>query len=222
MLQGFTASLLLITSAELGDKTFFIAMCLAMRHSRRLVLAGAVSALVTMTALSVALGQVIALLPKPLIHYGEIILFLVFGLKLLYDASQMSAACADRTLAVDGLPDDCATEAEREAAAAIAQAEAKSKLRSPWAIYLEAFSLVFLGELGDRTQFATISLAAVYNPWGVMLGSTVGHTLCTLIAVIGGRLLAGHISERLVTAIGGLLFLTFAGVAWFEPQVILQ
>jgi Ca2+/H+ antiporter, TMEM165/GDT1 family len=217
VLQAFTAGLLLITISELGDKTFFIAMCLAMRHSRRLVLAGAVSALSAMTIISVAMGQTIALLPKPLIHYGEVILFLAFGLKLLYDASQMSVACADHTLAMDGGLDDCATEAERAAAVVIAQAEAKLKIPSPGAIYLEAFMLVFIGELGDRTQFATITLAAAHHPGGVALGAIAGHTLCTLIAVIGGRLIAGRISERMVTLIGGVLFLVFAAVAWFEP-----
>ena len=216
MLQAFTAGLLLITISELGDKTFFIAMCLAMRHSRRIVLAGAVSALAVMTVLSVALGQMVALLPQPLIHYGEIGLFLVFGLKLLYDASQMSVVCGDRTLAASCVPDNCAPEAEREAAAAIAQAEAKLTRRSPSTTYLKAFTLVFVGELGDRTQFATITLAASYNPWGVTLGAIVGHTICTIIAVIGGRLVAKHLSERTVTAIGGLLFLIFAAVAWFE------
>ena len=216
MLEAFTAGLLLITISELGDKTFFIAMCLAMRHSRRLVLAGAVSALAAMTIISVAMGQTITLLPKPLIHYGEIILFLGFGLKLLYDASQMSGVSAAQSLAVNGVPAGCTTEAEREAAAAIAQAEVKSKLRSPSAIYLEAFTLVFMGELGDRTQFATITLAASNNPWGVTVGAIVGHTICTIIAVIGGRLIAGRISERMVTVIGGLLFLIFATVAWFK------
>lgn len=43
MLIAFTAGLLLITISELGDKTFFIAMVMSMRHSRRLVFAGVVA-----------------------------------------------------------------------------------------------------------------------------------------------------------------------------------
>ena len=35
MLTAFTTSLLLIIISELGDKTFFIAAILAMRHPRR-------------------------------------------------------------------------------------------------------------------------------------------------------------------------------------------
>ena len=47
-----------ILLSEVGDKTFFIAMVLAMRHSRLIVLAGALGALWVMTALSAAMGKV--------------------------------------------------------------------------------------------------------------------------------------------------------------------
>jgi Ca2+/H+ antiporter, TMEM165/GDT1 family len=43
-----------------------------------------------------------------------------------------------------------------------------------------------------------------------MLGGIVGHTICALIAVIGGRAIASHISERTITIIGGLLFILLA------------
>lgn len=51
-LHGFIASLSMIIVSELGDKTFFIAAIMAMRHSRIVVLAGALGALVFMTLLS--------------------------------------------------------------------------------------------------------------------------------------------------------------------------
>ncbi|MFM8296785.1 MAG: TMEM165/GDT1 family protein [Microcystaceae cyanobacterium] len=91
MLTAFTAALLLITISELGDKTFFIGMILAMRYSRRWVLAGVVPALVAMTLLSVLIGQAIAFLPPTYIHYAEVILFLAFGTKLLIEAWRMPA-----------------------------------------------------------------------------------------------------------------------------------
>jgi putative Ca2+/H+ antiporter (TMEM165/GDT1 family) len=203
MLSAFTAALSLITISELGDKTFFIAMILAMRYPRRWVLWGVITALLTMTLLSVALGQVVAFLPQIYLFYGEIILFLAFGTKLLLEAWRMP---------------DCPP-TEEMAAAADAVAEQEKKLpRAPqkWGIMTESFVLTFLAEWGDRTQIATIALGAGREVVGVILGASLGHIICALIAVWGGRWIAGKISERKITAIGGVLFYLFASLAWLE------
>lgn len=52
LVHAFVASLSVIVVSELGDKTFFIAAIMAMRHSRITVFAGAISALALMTILS--------------------------------------------------------------------------------------------------------------------------------------------------------------------------
>lgn len=208
MLAAFTAGLLLITISELGDKTFFIGVILSMRHSRRLVFVGVMAALASMTLLSVLLGQVVSLLPQRYIHFGEIALFLGFGLKLLYQATQMPAQAENRE----------AKEAELEVAkqnqdGTIALSAKDWSLSPNVTILLQAFAMTFVAEWGDRTQISTIALAASYQPVGVTAGAILGHGICTAIAVIGGRLIAGRISERLVTALGGLLFLIFGAVA---------
>lgn len=51
-LHGFVASLSVILVSEIGDKTFFIAAIMAMRHPRITVFGGAISALALMTILS--------------------------------------------------------------------------------------------------------------------------------------------------------------------------
>jgi Ca2+/H+ antiporter, TMEM165/GDT1 family len=203
VLTGFTAALSIITVSELGDKTFFIAMYLAMRHSRQLVLPAVIAALAAMTVLSVAVGQVASFLPKDLIHHAEIGLFLGFGIKLLYDAWRMS-------------PSTSCDEVLEEAKAAVVEAEKQLNQKSAWAIMAEAFTLTFLAELGDRTQFATISLAVDNNPIGVTAGAILGHSICALIAVTCGKLVCGRISERQLTFIGGCLFIIFGIVAIFE------
>lgn len=63
-------------------------------------------------------------------------------------------------------------------------------------IFLEAFTLTFLAEWGDRSQLTTIILAARENVVGVSIGGFVGHCICTGIAVLGGRLVAQQISVR--------------------------
>jgi Ca2+/H+ antiporter, TMEM165/GDT1 family len=201
MLTAFTAALSLITISELGDKTFFIAAILVTRHARRWVFVGAVAALAAMTIISVLFGQIATLLPQIYVQWTEALLFLAFGLKLLYEAYHMNnSACDDE---------------QAEALAVIKQAEAKlPKYRNqqPIAIIIEAFSLTFIAEWGDRTQFATIALAAANNPIGVTVGAILGHAICAAIAVVCGRMICRYISERLITALGGCLFLVFAAV----------
>ena len=204
MLSAFTAGLLLIAVSELGDKTFFIAVILAMRHSRLLIFVGVLSALAAMTILSVLMGQAASLLPPIYIHYAEIALFIGFGIKLLYEAIRMPAK-------------SCDAEVVQEATSVVDKAEFKlPKKQTQAAICLEAFVLTFLAEWGDRTQFATIALAAGNNPVGVTTGAIFGHAICTALAVIGGRMMAGRISERTLTFCGGCLFLVFGVVAWLE------
>jgi putative Ca2+/H+ antiporter (TMEM165/GDT1 family) len=205
MLQAFTAALLLITISELGDKTFFIAVVMSMRYPRRLVLLGVVLALASMTILSVLLGKVVSFLPQQYIHYAEILFFLGFGIKLLFDAWKM--------------PTNAEEEIVDEAKSAVAQSEKNLQNNNKdFAIILETFILTFLAEWGDRTQIATIALAASNNPFGVTIGAIVGHTICALIAVLGGKLIAGRISEKTITFIGGGLFILFGVVAIFNPK----
>jgi Ca2+/H+ antiporter, TMEM165/GDT1 family len=203
MLTAFTAGLLLITISELGDKTFCIAAIMALRYPRRLVFVSVVAALVAMTLLSVLLGQAASFLPKVYLKNLEIGLFLIFGIKLLIDAWRMSPQKNCSTL--------------KEAKEAIDRSDKNlQRNKSNWAIILETFLLTFVAEWGDRTQFATITLAASNNAFGVTLGAITGHTICAAIAIIGSKMLAGRISEKIITAIGGSLFLIFATVGIWE------
>jgi hypothetical protein len=79
-----------------------------------------------------------------------------------------------------------------------------------WPILVQAFTITFVAEWGDRSQIATIAMAAAQEPFGVTLGACIGHALCTGLAVMGGRLLATRISERAVAFSGGVLFVLFA------------
>ena len=77
-------------------------------------------------------------------------------------------------------------------------------------VFLQAFTLTFLAEWGDRSQLTTIVLAAKEEPFGITVGGILGHSLCTGLAVLGGKFLSERISTRTVTIIGGLVFVGFA------------
>lgn len=80
----------------------------------------------------------------------------------------------------------------------------------------EALVLTFLAEWGDRSQIATISLAAHMDPYMVTLGAILGHCVTTGLAVVGGELLAKRISQRTVAVAGGCLFFVFALLTLFQ------
>merc|ERR1719167_2022914 len=61
-------------------------------------------------------------------------------------------------------------------------------------IFIQSFTMTMLAEWGDRSQLATVILAAREDVCGIL-----GHALCTGLAVLGGRLIATRISVRTVT-----------------------
>jgi len=76
-------------------------------------------------------------------------------------------------------------------------------------VFVQAFILTFLGEWGDRSQIATIALAAAHNIYVITLGTVLGHSVCTTVAVLGGRWISTQISIKHVTLGGAILFILF-------------
>jgi Ca2+/H+ antiporter, TMEM165/GDT1 family len=69
-----------------------------------------------------------------------------------------------------------------------------SLLLSP--AWVQTFVMTFLGEWGDRSQIATIAMAAGQDYWWVIIGALGGHFICTGAAVIGGAAIAGKVSLK--------------------------
>lgn len=218
-LHGFIASLSMIIVSEIGDKTFFIAAILAMRHSRVVVLAGALGALIFMTVLSGLLGYATAIIPRIVTHFVSALLFLVFGLKMIKDGWYMSPDEAQEEYEevqaeIKKKEDECLTSTQ-DIETGIIRGKSRNFLYMLFsAVFLESFVLTFLAEWGDRSQIATIILAAREDVWGVMIGGFIGHALCTGLAVVGGRIISAKISARTVTILGGIVFIMFAVVAF--------
>jgi Ca2+/H+ antiporter, TMEM165/GDT1 family len=199
-LAAFGSSLTAITLAELGDKTFFMALILAVRHRARWVFIGSFAALTAVTLISLALGYGLReLLPQSLVPWLAAVLFLSFGIKLLIDAQGMAA--------------NAATEEKAEAEQAIKTAESSKAFNTAWAVIWEAFVLVFIAELGDRTQVTTIFMATapaqVFSFGGLLAGTLLGHALVTWLAVGAGKWIGQWVNERLLYRLSGGLFLVF-------------
>lgn len=202
--DAFVSSLAMILVAELGDETFIIAAIMAMRHPRLIVLSGALSALAIMTVLSTAMGVLAPMLISPkVVNKCAFVLYTFFGCRLFYIAwrSKPGSSMQDEV-------DEVAEKIDVEKAPKGKIRRILSRVCTP--IFLEAFVLTFLAEWGDRSQITTIALAAHKDPYGVTIGAIIGHAFCTSLAVIGGKILALKISQRLVAAVGGMLFIVFA------------
>ena len=214
---AFFNSVAMIIVTELGDKTFFIAAILAMRNPRGIIFAGAISALVIMTVLSTVIGFALPqLLPKAYTHVLAAGLFAYFGYKLLSEAYGMYKEGKGGANDTNEELTEVEEELKSNTALPSTKDDVQGKLQAAnFMILSQAFTMTFFAEWGDRSQIATIALAAHKDPYGVTLGGCIGHSLCTGIAVIGGRYLAGKIPERTVLLAGGVLFVLFALHAMF-------
>ncbi|OVA05023.1 Uncharacterized protein family UPF0016 [Macleaya cordata] len=202
VLQGFTKSLAMTVLSEIGDKTFFAAAILAMRHPRRLVLAGCLGALIVMTILSALVGWAAPnLIPRTWTHHITTFLFFGFGLWTLWEGFTEDGYAYSSFFFFEGAYSSSYDDLKKQKRPFL------THFFSP--IFLKAFSITFFGEWGDKSQLATIGLAADENPLGVVLGGILGQALCTTAAVLGGKSLASQISEKMVAISGGVLFLVF-------------
>ena len=75
----------------------------------------------------------------------------------------------------------------------------------------------FLAEMGDKTQIATVALAARYNDlWAVVAGTTLGMMLANVPAVFLGDRIAKRVSMPLVHGVAALIFLVLGVLTLFN------
>lgn len=215
-MHGFLASLSVIIVSELGDKTFFIAAILAMKHPRLTVFTGAIAALAVMHVMASFFGYATTVIPRIYTFYISSALFAIFGLKMLHEGYHMSATEGQEEF--EEVNEELRKREEKEArGGSLELGSDKEKSASSYLgkIFIQSFTMTMFAEWGDRSQLATVILAAREDVYGVCVGGVLGHALCTGLAVIGGRIIATRISVRTVTLVGGVVFLLFALSALF-------
>lgn len=223
-LHAFVASLSVIIVSELGDKTFFIAAILAMKNSRLLVFVASMLALGIMTVLASVMGVATTVIPRIYIHYTSVVLFVIFGLKMLKEGYDMSANEAKEELdqvqssiekkdqnssaqQANGISRNqhsstyASEDPETGVIKSLPEVPFKTKIKRKLLVFvslvfIETFTMIFLAEWGDRSQISTLILAARENVVAVTIGALLGHFLCTGLAVVGGRFIAQMISVK--------------------------
>jgi Ca2+/H+ antiporter, TMEM165/GDT1 family len=77
---------------------------------------------------------------------------------------------------------------------------------------LAALGLVFVAELGDKTQLVALGFGARHRLAPVLAGVVVAYAACNLLSVVIGGLLGAALPTRGIGLVGGVLFLGLA--AW--------
>ncbi len=177
-MEAFLVSTGIVTLGEMGDKTQLLALLLAARFRRPWPIVAGI--LVATLANHAAAGLVGGWVAAWL---GPELLRWVVGGGFVAMAAWM--------LVPDKLDDAEAT---------------PGRLR--FGVFGTTVAAFFLAEMGDKTQIATVALAARFQDlWAVVAGSTLGLMLANVPAVFLGDRIARAVPMRLVHGVGALIFL---------------
>jgi putative Ca2+/H+ antiporter (TMEM165/GDT1 family) len=75
------------------------------------------------------------------------------------------------------------------------------------------FGVVFLAEMGDKSQLVCMTLAARYRHWPVLVGAFAGFLVLNTMAVVFGAALSEWLPERVLAGIVAVLFAVFGILA---------
>lgn len=175
----FLLSTGIVALAEMGDKTQLLALLLAARFRKPVpILIAILLATIVNHGVSAALGQWVTTILSP-----EILMW-ILAIGFIAMAAWM--------LVPDELEDESGSIQKWQ----------------KFGVFGATFILFFLAEIGDKTQIATVALAARFDSiWWVMAGTTLGMMIANAPAVFIGDKLANRLPISLIHKIGAAIFL---------------
>jgi len=182
----------LVFVAELDDKTQLAVVTQTCKHRKPwAVFLGASTALVAVTAIGAIGGQILGqFIPERVLRIVAALAFVVMGGLIIREALKAKKATPEDTC-------DCAEEMDCTPTPAW-----------DWKAFSSTFGLLFVAELGDKTQLAVLSLAGKRGDvWPVFAGGALALTLVTALGVVGGQGLCKLIPERLLLWISAIAFI---------------
>ena len=86
-----------------------------------------------------------------------------------------------------------------------------SQKSGAWSTFLSTFITIFLAEMGDKTQLATLLLSAESkSPWIVFIGAGSALIATSLVGVLLGRYLAKVLSPKTLDIAAGMLLMVIS------------
>jgi putative Ca2+/H+ antiporter (TMEM165/GDT1 family) len=82
-----------------------------------------------------------------------------------------------------------------------------------WKIFGSTFAAIFIAELGDKTQLATLALSSSSDSrWMVFAGSALALVATSALAVLGGDLVTRVVPAEWIQRSAGVLFVALGGL----------
>ncbi len=178
----FLGIIALMFVIELPDKTFVATIIMAARSRPSSVLIGGSSALVIQMFLAVEAGRLLTLFPVNVKNLIVALFFLGGAAYLLFVPEKKEEERGER-------------EGER------------GRNGSRWKEISTAFTVIFIGEMGDLTQIQAANLSArTHQPLEVFLASSIALVAVTFVGVFGGQMLVRKVPLSKIRLGGGLIF----------------
>ena len=77
-----------------------------------------------------------------------------------------------------------------------------------WKVLLTTFGVIFLAEMGDKTQLAAMTMAAqTKKPWAVLVGASVALAVVSALGVVVGALLSQYVPLEWIKRASAVAFI---------------
>ena len=77
-----------------------------------------------------------------------------------------------------------------------------------WRVMLTTFGVIFLAEMGDKTQLAAMTMSAqTKKPWAVFIGSAVALTAVSAIGVVVGGVVGNYVPLEWIKRAAAVAFI---------------
>jgi Ca2+/H+ antiporter, TMEM165/GDT1 family len=77
-----------------------------------------------------------------------------------------------------------------------------------WRVLLTTFGIIFLAEMGDKTQIAAMTMAAEKKrPWEVFIGAALALALVSALGVAVGSVLSHYLPLDWIKRVAGVAFI---------------
>ncbi len=86
-----------------------------------------------------------------------------------------------------------------------------------WRVMLTTFGVIFLAEMGDKTQLAAMTMAAqTRRPWAVLIGSSLALACVSALGVAVGALLGQYLPIEWIKRVAALAFIVIGVLMLLE------